>query len=219
MVGFCLNALGQWQEKQTAYDGGAAVIPEYRGRGVAKEMFAFLMPRLKEAGVSQYLLEVRVEHPAATLYRKLGFVETRRLAMFDQSHKNAQEHKRIRRQHQTCETPGLAIISNVLGWISIVAEFDRSRRKGHREPHNQCLRMNNECVSYGVVFVPSANLMQQPSRHSTAGKESAQRFSRHSGSQNLSRSTTSTKNSNPLAFYEANGYKQVLEQFEMIKTL
>ena len=92
MVGFCLNALGQWQEKQTAYDGGAAVIPEYRGRGVAKEMFAFLMPRLKEAGVSQYLLEVLTSNtPAATLYQNSDSSKRDGSRCSDQSHKNAQE--------------------------------------------------------------------------------------------------------------------------------
>src|SRR5687767_15983602 len=81
IIGFCMNAVGQWQGKSTAYDGGSAMIPEYRGRGIATEMFAFLEPKLKEAAVVQYLLEVLTSNVrAATLYRKLGFVETRRFA-------------------------------------------------------------------------------------------------------------------------------------------
>jgi GNAT superfamily N-acetyltransferase len=58
MVGFCINATGEWQGKSTAYDAGTGVIPEYRGRGVAKDLFAYLEGQLKEAGVVQYLLEV-----------------------------------------------------------------------------------------------------------------------------------------------------------------
>ena len=81
MIGFCINAVGQWQRKSTAYDAGTGIVPAYRGRGVAKELFVFLESKLKEAGVVQYLLEVLTSNiPAATLYRKLGFVETRRLA-------------------------------------------------------------------------------------------------------------------------------------------
>ncbi len=98
MIGFCMNALGEWQGKTTAYDGGSAMIPEYRGRGIATEMFAFLEPRLKEAGVVQYLLEVLASNvPAANLYRKLGFVETRRLAVFrsQRGTKAQRRHKRI----------------------------------------------------------------------------------------------------------------------------
>src|SRR5262245_33041074 len=83
MIGFCINGFGEWQGKSTAYDAGTGVISGYRGRGVAKELFAFLELKLKEAGISQYLLEVLTSNvPAATLYRKLGFVDTRRLAVF-----------------------------------------------------------------------------------------------------------------------------------------
>jgi ribosomal protein S18 acetylase RimI-like enzyme len=86
MIGFCINAVGRWQELETAYDAGTGVIREYRGRGVGKELFAFLTPRLKNIGIKQYLLEVLTSNtPAASLYRKLGFVDTRRLAVFRSS--------------------------------------------------------------------------------------------------------------------------------------
>ena len=83
MIGSYMNGRRTWQGKQTAYDAGTGVIPEYRGRGVAKELFAFMVPRLKEVWVAQYLLEVLSENElAVALYRKLGFVETRVLAVF-----------------------------------------------------------------------------------------------------------------------------------------
>ena len=50
MIGFYMNGAGSWQGKPTAYDAGTGVIPEYRGRGVAKELFAFMVPRLKGGG-------------------------------------------------------------------------------------------------------------------------------------------------------------------------
>ncbi len=56
MVGFYVSGIGDWQGKSTAYDAGTGVIPEYRGRGVAKELFAFQERRLKDASVVQYLL-------------------------------------------------------------------------------------------------------------------------------------------------------------------
>src|ERR1043165_9074824 len=58
MIGFYMNGLGLWEGKQTAYDAGTGVIPEYRGRHVARELFAFVVERLREVSVSQYLLEV-----------------------------------------------------------------------------------------------------------------------------------------------------------------
>jgi ribosomal protein S18 acetylase RimI-like enzyme len=86
MVGFYMNAFGEWQRKRTAYDAGTGVVPAYRRQGVAEELFAFMVPRLKEVSVEQYLLEVLTDnHRAVELYRKLGFAETRRLAVFRRS--------------------------------------------------------------------------------------------------------------------------------------
>src|SRR5215216_4987635 len=71
MIGFYMNGVGLWQGKQTAYDAGTGVIPEYRGRGVAKDLFAFVVERLREVSVSQYLLEVLTSNDrAVSLYRK-----------------------------------------------------------------------------------------------------------------------------------------------------
>src|SRR5262245_26208857 len=82
MIGFYMNGAGLWQGKQTAYDAGTGVIPGRRGDGVSKELFAFLVPRLQEVGIAQYLLEVLSENDrAVALYRKLGFVETRVLTV------------------------------------------------------------------------------------------------------------------------------------------
>ena len=68
MIGFYINGIGEWQGKQTAYDAGTGVIPSYRKRGIAKDIFEFLVPRLKEVSISQYLLEVITTNtPAVSL--------------------------------------------------------------------------------------------------------------------------------------------------------
>lgn len=74
MAGFLLNGIDTWHSKQTAYDGGTGVIPEFRGQGIAGHTFDFALPYLKAAGVEQYLLEVIQENEAAMqVYRKKGF--------------------------------------------------------------------------------------------------------------------------------------------------
>lgn len=86
LVGYTLNGFGLWNGKQTAYDGGTGVIPNYRRMGIGKSMFEFLLPKLREIGVEQMLLEVISNNTkAVNLYRKLGFLETRRLLMFEQT--------------------------------------------------------------------------------------------------------------------------------------
>src|SRR6476659_1536715 len=83
LVGFCLNGSGIWHGEATVYDAGTGFLAQYRGRGMASEMFHFMNPQLKQRGFNQYLLEVLTSNePAVNLYRRLGFTETRRLAVF-----------------------------------------------------------------------------------------------------------------------------------------
>lgn len=218
MIGFCINGLGQWQGKSTAYDAGTGIIPGYRGRGIAKELFAFLETKLKEAGVVQYLLEVLTSNvPAATLYRKLGFAETRRLAVFrSETRRNQSSDLSIRR----VERPDWSLYQSFWdadpSWQNSIDAVDRVASDrliaGAYE--------NDECVGYGVVFAPSANLMQlavspQHRRRGVGSRilaslETPQRLKIN----NIDESLTAA-----LAFYEANSYKQVLNQYEMIKPL
>ena len=222
MIGFCINGVGDWQGKSTAYDAGTGVIPGYRGRGVAKELFAFLELRLKDAGVIQYLLEVLTSNvPAATLYRKLGFIETRSLAVFrsqpQKGTKDVNETNITVRRVETADWPlyqsfwdGYPSWQNSIDAIERVIT-DRSIIGAYE---------NNECVGYGVVFMPSANLMQlavSPS-HRRKGVGSAILASLET-SEPLKINNIDEKLQGSLAFYEANGYKQVLGQYEMIKTL
>jgi ribosomal protein S18 acetylase RimI-like enzyme len=220
MVGFCMNSLGYWQEKTIAYDAGSAIIPGYRGRGIAKQMFAFLEPELKERGVAQYLLEVLTSNvPAATLYRKLGFVETRRLAVFRSqggTKHTGESVPNIRRvtepdwplyrtfwDGQPSWQNSIEAVERIAGDRTIVAAY-----------------ANGECAGYGVVFTPPMNLMQLAvaRQHRRHGIGSAILASLETSGplkiNNIDEALTGT-----LAFYEANGYKQVLAQHEMMKTL
>ena len=221
MIGFCLNALGDWRGKSTAYDGGSAIIPAYRGRGIATEMFAFLEPKLKELGVAQYLLEVLTSNvPAATLYRKIGFVETRRLAVFRSATPKGTKGTERSIVIQSLERPDWALfqtfwdghpswqnsidaVERVIGDSVIVGAY-----------------VDDECVGYGAAFVPAMSLMQLAvsPRHRRRGVGSTILASLET-SQPLKINNIDEALTGTLAFYEANGYKQVLAQYEMVKTL
>ncbi len=221
MIGFCINGAGVWQGTETAYDAGTGVIREYRGRGIGKELFAFLTPRLKHEGIKQYLLEVLTTNtPAASLYRKLGFIDTRRFAVFRSAEpqKCTKDTKKVTvRAVVEPDWPryrsfwdgypswqnSIEAVERVAGDRSILAAY-----------------VNDECVGYGVVFVPAASLMQlavAPNHRrqgigSTilAALEPPERLKINNIDENLT---------SALAFYEANGYKHVLHQYEMVKTL
>ena len=218
MIGFCINGVGEWQDKRTAYDAGTGVIPGYRGRGVAKELFAFLEERLRDNGFQQYLLEVLTSNtPATTLYRKLGFKDTRRLAVFRSEKAIAQRNNVLTRRIEEPDWPLYKTFwDSHPSWQNSAAAVDRViNERTIVEAH-----VDGECAGYGVVFTPSANLMQLAvsPRHRRKGIGSAI-LAALENSKPLKINNIDENHPAALAFYEANGYKQVLSQYEMLKPL
>ena len=83
LVGFIMTGLGEWQGKPTAYNAGTGVVPEHRGRKLTQELYAFMLPKLRESGIEQCLLEVIQENEAALKsYQKIGFRITRTFDCF-----------------------------------------------------------------------------------------------------------------------------------------
>jgi len=84
LVGITLVGLDDWQGVPAAFDAGTGIVPDFRGGGLAREMFALTVPRLKERGVRLFLLEVlQVNEPAIKAYRKSGFEITRELDCYE----------------------------------------------------------------------------------------------------------------------------------------
>jgi ribosomal protein S18 acetylase RimI-like enzyme len=85
LVAFTFNGIGSYQGIYTAYDTGTGTVKEYRGQGLARQIFTHSIPYLKKAGIERYLLEV-LQHneKAVNLYLKLGFTVTREFYYFIQ---------------------------------------------------------------------------------------------------------------------------------------
>ena len=82
LVGFSLNGFGDWNGKPTVYDAGTGVIPDHRRQGLSAAMFDMMMPKFKETGIEQGLLEVVTTNTAAiNLYEKLSYQPVRELAL------------------------------------------------------------------------------------------------------------------------------------------
>ncbi|MBD5213890.1 MAG: GNAT family N-acetyltransferase [Bacteroidales bacterium] len=97
MVAFTLNGIGMFNGNLTAYDTGTGTVKEYRGRGLAVEIFRHSLPFLRQAGISQYLLEVlQNNHKAIGVYRRMQFESTRDFDCFRQSIANINNHQSAR---------------------------------------------------------------------------------------------------------------------------
>ena len=89
MVSFTLNGIGSFGGIKTAYDTGTGTIENFRGQGLATKIFQHSVPSLKEAGISQYLLEV-LQHnlKAVSVYKKQGFLVSREFNYFVEKMEN-----------------------------------------------------------------------------------------------------------------------------------
>lgn len=227
MTGFTLNGLGDWQGKLTAYDAGTGVVPHCRGRGIGKEMFGFMLPKLKEKGVRQYLLEVITTNEAAVnLYRKLVFEETRKLAVFkfDKQINHEPDANRIELQIREIQSPDWQLLKSFWdgqpSWQNSIESIERSVS----EKLFLSAFLGKICVGYAVVFRTSGSILQlavaKDYRRKSVGQALLAAIQNSVGvGKSLRITNVDFALENALAFCHANGFERVLNQYEMAKDL
>ncbi len=153
IVGFSLNGFGLWEGKQTVYDAGTGVIPDFRRQGVSEAMFDLMLPVFKGEGIEQCLLEVIATNTRAiSLYEKLGFHTVRELALLqydgkiDLSGDTPQNY-----EMREIDTPDWVLLTTFWdgdpSWQNSVAAVERSRRN----KRIICAYLGGKCVGY-IVF-------------------------------------------------------------------
>lgn len=83
IVSFTFNGIGNYNGLKTAYDTGTGTLKAFRGQGLAKKIFEYSIPYLKESGIRHYLLEVLQHNTSAvSVYRNVGFLVSREFNYF-----------------------------------------------------------------------------------------------------------------------------------------
>ncbi len=223
LVGFYMNAIGHWNGELTAYDAGTGVRPSHRGRGIAKELFAFVLPHLQAAGITQYLLEVLSSNaPAVALYRRLGFSDSRELAVLRTGTVIGSKPDLRRVSIRTVLEPDWELFESF--WDGSPS-WQNSIDAVHRITDETLMTgayVDEECVGYGVVFRPSSNLMQlavsRKHRRRGIGSLLLSALQREA-SEPLKVNNVDENLKGTLAFFEASGFHVALKQFEMIRSI
>jgi ribosomal protein S18 acetylase RimI-like enzyme len=225
MVGFTLNSVGEWPGGHTIYDAGTGVVPRARGRGIAKALFNFMGPQLKLLGFEQYLLEVITTNDvAANLYRRLGFKDTRKLAVF---RTNTQLELRVFKED--AELREVSVLDWNLYkkfWDSYPSWQNSPEAVDRTTPNNVVLEVwfDGNCVGYGVVSKTSGNLYQlaidRPYRRKGLGSLLIDQLQRRVVTGDpIKVNNVDEELNDALAFYKSVGFQLVLEQYEMSKEL
>ena len=213
--------------KTTVYDAGTGVIPEYRGRGIAKNLFSFIFPRLRENGVEQYLLEViDSNEPALNLYRQLGFQTQRKLAVL--SSNAPLEGRRGAVPDEALivgiDTPDWELFRSFWDWSpswqNSVAAIERSISR--KVILGACI--GGACVGYGIVYVSSGSIAQlavaKDQRRKGIGTLLLHHLRRAVDSgKPLRVINVDTSSEATMTFYAVSGFSTLVRQDEMIKGL
>lgn len=158
IISFTLNGIGYFNGKLTAYDTGTGTLKDYRGKGLASQIFAYSIPYLKESSVQQYLLEVlQHNHAAISIYKILGFEITREFNYF------IQKNEEISFKHNSDNTfavqqVDISQISSLVNFWDFQPSWQNSIESIHRSIDNfVCLGVldKNKIIGY-CVFEPTS---------------------------------------------------------------
>lgn len=84
-VGFVMSGFRTVDGRLTAWNGGTGIIPEYRGRGIGKQLIGAALDLYREKGAEVALLEALSENePAVKLYGKMGYRRIGDLRFYEQ---------------------------------------------------------------------------------------------------------------------------------------
>ncbi len=164
IVAFTLNGTGIFQGIPTAYDTGTGTLPDYRGRGLATEIFEYSIPFLKKQHIRQYLLEV-LQHntKAVSVYRNLGFETTREFNYFRQTNESVQNIVKTTGEGYTVKKVTPAAMADYADFMDFPPSWQNSFESIERAGDDLAgfgVYAGNEVAGYGIFEPASGDITQ-----------------------------------------------------------
>lgn len=224
MVGFTIIAIDEWQSELAAFDAATGIVSEFRGQGLAREMFERALPGLRERGVGRFVLEVLSDNePAIRAYQKAGFAIRRRLKCFGLDLEPLRQ-----RQAVVCPLEIRAIDRKTLCTLEPLIEWNPSWENSFgaitRIPdHLTALGAfdGDECIG-GIAFSPSMNWIMTLVVHPTHRRHGIASALVHrlveilpSDLELIKLLNVDATDIGMNAFLEAQGCRHLVDQFEM----
>ncbi len=220
LVGLMLHGIGEAGGEPAAYNGGAGVIPEYRGRQLVLQMYEFLRPRLAAAGIRKLLLEViETNERAIRTYRRVGFREQRAVDCFKGEIKG----------HTPGTSPGIAIsVRPGLPWeqLSLFWNYQPTwqhsldaARRGQGFMKYLAVKKGGQLLAYGIVVPASGRVVQfgvHPCHRGRGlGRLVFHHLGRLSSSPRLTVLNVSREDEQSQRFLQRLGFERYMSQYEM----
>ncbi len=225
LVGFILNGNRNWNNKPTAYDLSTAVRPSFRKKGITSSMFKDLLPILQSQGIVQYLLEVlKPNEGAISLYKKNNFKVTRSLRCFRTEIKNV---KTIKNSQLIEKSPITAkTLESLTSFWDFTPSWQNSIDSVIADKDNMSMytfKENNIIKAYGILKNKTGDITQLAVSKDFRRKGIASAIVSEM-IKNCERDRFGVINieegfSDIDKFYEAIGFKNEIDQYEMLLTL
>lgn len=227
LVSFTCNGIGNFSGLATAYDTGTGTLKEYRGQGLASQVFKESIPFLREAGIRQYLLEV-LQHndPAVSVYRKMGFTVSREFSYFVATSETLLLKEKQLPEGYSLKPVSLEDVSDPQAMCDFSPSWQNSFEAIKREPEDFRfigVQYRNRMVGYGIVEPASGDITQlavHPDHRrrglGTAILREIALLNRYTGIKAINTETSCRAME---AFFISNGLPIKGKQFEMIRKL
>jgi len=164
LVSFTCNGIGKFKGTETAYDTGTGTLKEYRGKGLAGQIFQYSLPFLRQAGVKQYLLEVlKHNNSAISVYRKQGFEIVREFSYFTVERINISSRKRQKGNDISITTADLNTINRMNSWFDFEPSWQNSFESVGRQVEGFVIKaanVDNSPVGYCIFEPLSGDITQ-----------------------------------------------------------
>ena len=227
MVGLALNGADFWDKKLTAYDMGTGVVPEFRGKGVADGMFDFLIPKLRQSGMNQYLLEViRSNEKAYNLYKKKGFRETRQFECFTAEVASLNLKSTIDADSisiKPMEKPEWSLFESFWEWRPSWQNSVNSVKRSQSRKVVLGVFKGSRCVGYGIIYPESGDIPQfavkKTFRRQGVGTLLMKALAREARKERLTVVNVDSSSQATLDFLTNLGFKNFAGQYEMVLEL
>lgn len=227
IVSFTCNGTGDFYGTSTAYDTGTGTLRDYRGKGLATEIFRYSIPYLKKAGIKEYLLEVLQHNTGAiSVYKKLGFRAVREFYYFRPENEQINSEVKVISFPYTLESIHIHEHHSIPGFWDFRPSWQNSLEAISRVPEDFiCLGIftAGKLIGYGVSDPTSGDITQlavdKAYRRKGIGSLLFQKMLESNQYTSVKIVNTEISCDSVNAFLQSKNVKPTGKQFEMIKKL
>ena len=164
IVSFTCNGIGDFYGISTAYDTGTGTLKNYRGKGLATQIFEYSIPYLKKAGVKEYLLEVLQHNTnAVSVYTKIEFEATREFYYFKAKNETVKNKTKPIDRSYTLQYIDINEHRSITDFWDFKPSWQNSFEAINNSPENFICTgvfINDKLVGYGVFEPVSGDVTQ-----------------------------------------------------------